>query len=75
MRWYIIGYGSPNDGSCKSPINFWGDALLTGAYVINRVLSKSATSIKYELWTCINRNWLLDTMKDCMLCSYDITTL
>ena len=32
------------------PIFFWGDALLTVAYILNRVLSKSVPSIPYELW-------------------------
>ena len=33
------------------PINFWGDALLTAAYILNRVPSKSVSSTPYELWT------------------------
>ena len=32
------------------PISFWGDALLTAAYVLNRVPSKSVPSTPYELW-------------------------
>ena len=32
------------------PISFWGDALLTSAYIINRVPSKSVPSTSYELW-------------------------
>ena len=32
------------------PISFWGDALLTVAYVLNRVHSKSVPSTPYELW-------------------------
>ena len=32
-------------------ISYRGDALLTAAYVLNRVPSKSVTSIPYELWT------------------------
>ena len=32
------------------PIFFWGDALLTAAYVLNRVPSKSVPSTPYELW-------------------------
>ena len=33
------------------PISFWGDALLTATYVLNRVPSKSVTATPYELWT------------------------
>lgn len=33
------------------PISFWGDALLTAAYVLNHVPSKSVTLTPYELWT------------------------
>ncbi|OMO58188.1 Integrase, catalytic core [Corchorus capsularis] len=33
------------------PISYWGDALLTAAYVLNRVQSKSVSSTLYELWT------------------------
>ena len=32
------------------PISFWGDALLTAAYILNRVPSKSVSSTSYELW-------------------------
>jgi len=32
------------------PISFWGDALLTAAYILNRVPSKSVPAIPYELW-------------------------
>lgn len=32
------------------PISFWGDTLLTAAYVLNRASSKSITSTPYELW-------------------------
>src|SRR5438270_549399 len=33
------------------PISFWGDALLTAAYLLNRVPSKSVELTPYELWT------------------------
>ncbi|KAF3638907.1 hypothetical protein FXO37_24173 [Capsicum annuum] len=33
------------------PISFWGDALLTAAYILNKVPSKSVSSTPYELWT------------------------
>ncbi|KAL0342871.1 UNVERIFIED_CONTAM: Copia protein [Sesamum angustifolium] len=32
------------------PISFWGDAILTAAYILNRVPSKSVHSTPYELW-------------------------
>jgi len=32
------------------PISFWGDSLLTTAYILNRVPSKSVTVTSYELW-------------------------
>ncbi|CAA7035581.1 unnamed protein product [Microthlaspi erraticum] len=33
------------------PISYWGDALLTAAYILNLVPSKSVTTTPYELWT------------------------
>ena len=33
------------------PILYWGDALLTAAYILNRVPTKSVISTPYELWT------------------------
>ena len=32
------------------PISFWGDVLLTAAYILNRVPSKSIPVTSYELW-------------------------
>ena len=32
------------------PISFWEDALLTAAYILNRMPSKSIFSTPYELW-------------------------
>ncbi|KAI3463685.1 hypothetical protein Pfo_020348, partial [Paulownia fortunei] len=32
------------------PISFWGDAILTAAYILNRVSSKSVLSTPYEMW-------------------------
>ena len=32
------------------PIFYWGDALLTAAYILNHVPSKSITTTPYELW-------------------------
>src|SRR5438045_8141928 len=33
------------------PVSFWGDALLTAAYLLNRVPSKAVELTPYELWT------------------------
>ena len=33
------------------PISYWGDALLTATYILNRVPSKSVTTTPYKLWT------------------------
>src|SRR4051812_17741618 len=33
------------------PISFWGDALLTAAYLLNQVPSRSVELTPYELWT------------------------
>ena len=33
------------------PITFWGDALLTAAFILNRVLMKSVETTPYKLWT------------------------
>lgn len=33
------------------PFSFWGDALLTATYILNKVPSKSVSSPFYELWT------------------------
>jgi transposase InsO family protein len=38
------------------PISFWGDALLTAAYILNRVPSKSVSSTPYELWNGVKPN-------------------
>ena len=32
------------------PITYWGDALLTAAFILNRVPSKSVSTTPYELW-------------------------
>ena len=34
----------------KLPISFWGDALMTATYILNRVPSKSVPSTPYEIW-------------------------
>ena len=34
------------------PISFWGDALITTAYILNIVPSKFVPSTPYELWKC-----------------------
>jgi len=49
------------------PISFWGDALLTTTYILNRVPNKSVIATPYELWqvkaafgplTTIGLGWL-----------------
>jgi hypothetical protein len=37
-------------------ISYWGDALLTVAYILIRVPSKSVSSTPYELWNNENLN-------------------
>ena len=32
------------------PISFWGNVLLTAAYILNRMPFKSVPSTPYELW-------------------------
>ena len=34
----------------KLPISFWGDALMTATYILNRFLSKFVPSTPYEVW-------------------------
>ena len=43
------------------PIQYWGDALMIAAYILNRVSRKSVSSTPYELWTGRkpDLNWLL----------------
>jgi transposase InsO family protein len=38
------------------PIFFWGDALLTAAYILNRVPSKFVSSTPYKLWNDVEPN-------------------
>ena len=38
------------------PIFFWGDALLTAAYILNCMPSKSISSTLYELWNVVKSN-------------------
>ena len=32
------------------PISFWGDALLTATYILNRMPNKSVSTTPYKLW-------------------------
>lgn len=43
------------------PISYWGDALLTATYILNRVPSKSVPLTPYELWN--NRKPSLDHLR------------
>ena len=43
------------------PITYWGDALLTSTFVLNRVPLKSVTATSYELWT--NRKHDLSSLR------------
>lgn len=43
-------------GQINLPISFWGDVLLTVAYILNQMPSKSVSSTPYELWTCRKTN-------------------
>ena len=43
------------------PISFWGDALLTAAYILNRVPSQSVPSTPFELWHGLKPN--LDNLR------------
>ncbi|KAH9618858.1 hypothetical protein KSS87_009464, partial [Heliosperma pusillum] len=43
------------------PISYWGDALLTATYILNRVPSKSVPVTPYELWN--NRKPSLDHLR------------
>ena len=36
----------------KLPISFWGDTLMTAAYILNKVPSKYVPSTPYGLWKC-----------------------
>jgi hypothetical protein len=33
------------------PLNFWGEALKTTTYILNRVPTNTANKTPYELWT------------------------
>ena len=50
------------------PISFWGDALLTVAYILNHVPSKLVPTTPYELW-CKNQFGELAALGLCRFCS------
>ena len=50
------------------PISYWGDALLTATYVLNRVPSKTVASTLYELWN--NRKFDLSNLLPWGLAAY-----
>src|SRR4051812_16222083 len=45
----FVGHGSIND--VNLPLSFWGYALETTAFTLNRVPSKSVVKTPYEMWT------------------------
>jgi hypothetical protein len=38
------------------PIHFWGEALSTSTFILNRVKTKSKPLISYEIWTGLKPN-------------------
>jgi len=34
------------------PESLWGEAIKTSTYILNKVSTKAAVKIPYELWTC-----------------------
>ena len=46
----FIGYGSIYDEQTDLPISFWGYALETAAFLLNRVPSKAVKKTPYEIW-------------------------
>ena len=50
------------------PVTYWGDALLTATFILNRVPSKSVSTTPYELWT--HRTPDLDFLKPWGCASY-----
>ena len=53
---HYIRDGQIDDGASYFPISFWGDALMTATYILNRVPSKSVPTTPYELWTGVKPN-------------------
>jgi transposase InsO family protein len=49
-------------------ISYWGDALMTVAYILNRMPLKSIPSTSYELWT--NEKSNLDNLRPWGLTSF-----
>ena len=54
------------------PITFWGDALLTATFILNRVPSKSIPTTPYELWT--NRKPDLSVLRPWGCAAYVLNT-
>ena len=52
----------------KLLISYWGDALLTATYILNRVPSKTVGSTPYELWN--NRKFDLSNLRPWGLAAY-----
>ena len=50
MNWTMLDLVRSTMTLANLPISFWGDALLTGAYILNCTSSKSVSTTLYELW-------------------------
>ena len=55
------------------PITYWGDALLTATFILNRVPTKSVETTPYELWTHRKPDLrYTQTLGLCCICTYNI---
>ena len=47
----LVGHGRSMMSQADLPLSFWGYALETAAFTLNRVPSKSFEKTPYEIWT------------------------